>query len=325
MLRLSGFVGPLVMTCAVALAAAPTRAGSQAPQQPSQAQPSLDAILHAAAAYVDRLGAEAGGVVIEESYTQQVRVQVLTTRQLRSDMLLLADRDEGWIEFRDVFEVDGKPIRDRDDRLVKLFSQPNPDAREQARRIIAEGARFNLSVESIRISRTLNLPMTALRFLRTVNLPRSRFTRNGFTSIGDRRAAIVQFRETAKPRIIGSSDDAASAGTLWIDPDSGVVLRSEIELTTSRNRAQTKATIDVTFGLDAKSHLWLPREMTEHYDVTTDTSDATGDATSDVLGRRPAGTETSAQAGVLGTIEGRARYSNIRVFTVAVDDKPNGN
>jgi hypothetical protein len=48
-------------------------------------------------------------------------------RQLRSDVLLvkLAD-DEWWMQFRDVFEVDRRPVRDQ--RLYKLFVDAKIDA-----------------------------------------------------------------------------------------------------------------------------------------------------------------------------------------------------
>ena len=49
--------------------------------------------------------------------------------QTRTRLRLPAGQDasrEIWIPFRDVFEVDGKPVRNRGDRLTKLFLQP-PD------------------------------------------------------------------------------------------------------------------------------------------------------------------------------------------------------
>ena len=46
--------------------------------------------------------------------------------RLRSDLLLVkTEADEGWVSFRDVYDVDGAPVRDRDDRLKKLFLEPS--------------------------------------------------------------------------------------------------------------------------------------------------------------------------------------------------------
>jgi hypothetical protein len=305
---------------AAAIAMLPARPVAQTSSQPLP----LDAILRNAGAYVEKLVSDASGVVLEEDYSQQVRVQLVTTRHLRSDLTVLTDRDEGWIEFRDVFEVDDKPVRDRDDRLAKLFTSPNADARAQARRIIAEGSRYNLDVAAMRISRSINLPMTALRFLWPSNQSRSRFNRTGYATVADHRTAVVEFRETAKPRIIGSADDSAARGTLWIEPDTGIVLRSQLQLTTARDRAQMAATITVAYALDPKGQLWLPRSMEEHYDVTrTDTSELSA---SSVNSRPPVqvagagGIDTMPSPSTLGTIEGQASYSNIRRFNVAVEE-----
>jgi hypothetical protein len=292
--------------------------------QTSPPQLPLDAILRNAGEYIEKLVSDASGIVFEEDYAQQVRVRVVTTRHLRSDLTVLTDPGEGWIEFRDVFEVDDKPVRDRDERLVKLFASPNADARAQARRIIAEGSRYNLDVASMRISRSINLPMTALRFLWPANQSRSRFTRTGYATVADHRAAVVEFRETAKPRLIGSSDDAACHGRLWIEPDTGLVLRSQLQLTTARDRAQTAATITVTYALDPKMQIWLPRSMEEHYEVTrTDNAELGATGPPQPPSRPIAGTggiDTVPPASMLGTIDGQATYSNVRRFNVAVEE-----
>ena len=72
------------------------------------------------------------GVVAEETYRQEVRIAGGTDlrgfpvearaqrRDLKSDVLLVrAPAGDRWIQFRDVFEVDGKPVRDRAERLIE--------------------------------------------------------------------------------------------------------------------------------------------------------------------------------------------------------------
>ena len=65
--------------------------------------------------------------------------------------------------FRDVFQVDGRAIRDHEDRLMKLVTQPASDSIAQAKRMADESARFNLGS----IVRTINMPTLALMFLRS--------------------------------------------------------------------------------------------------------------------------------------------------------------
>jgi hypothetical protein len=57
------------------------------------------------------------GIVAEEDYRQSTPASQV---RLRSDLLLVKNpEDEGWVSFRDVFEVDGSRVRDREDRLQK--------------------------------------------------------------------------------------------------------------------------------------------------------------------------------------------------------------
>ena len=91
--------------------------------------PTLAAVLAKAAEYVTDYQSRLAGIVAEEHYRQNVtgtqRRGGPATRQfrdLRSDLLLVkTGTGGGWLQFRDVFEVDRKPIRDRDQRLFKLF------------------------------------------------------------------------------------------------------------------------------------------------------------------------------------------------------------
>ncbi len=307
-----------VFVTAAVLVVAP--ASPLATQQPASA--ALDLILRNAAAYLDTFAASASGIVLEEAYTQQTRAKQLTTRRMRSDVLITADRVVGWYEFRDVFEVDGKPVRDRDDRLAQLFAQPSPSAIEQARRIVAEGARFNLNPDGLKGNRTLNLPTTALFFLRAVNQRRSSFSRNGFTSVGDRRVAVVDFRETAKPRIIGTLDQAAAKGTFWIEVDTGAVVRTMLKLASGAGSMLLDMSAKVDYARDPRTEVWLPRSMDEHYEITSadgsDSADAGGGTRQTVNGRLVAPDVATANV----SLEGSATYSNIRKFTVAVDEKP---
>lgn len=306
-----------VLIAAAALVAAPV--SRLAAQQPPPV--ALDVVLRNAAAYLETFATNASGVVLEEAYTQQTRAKQLTTRRMRSDVLITADRAVGWYEFRDVFEVDGSPVRDRDDRLAKLFAQPSPSALEQARRIVAEGARFNLNPEGLTGSRTLNLPTAAMFFLRAVNQRRSSFTRNGFTTIGDRRVAVVDFKETSKPRLIGSLDQAAAKGTFWIEPDTGAVVRSVLRLASGAGSMIFDMSTRVDYARDARAEVWLPKAMEEHYEITpadgSDTADSGGVARQTANGRLLAPDVATANA----SLEGSATYSNVRKFSVVVDEK----
>ena len=70
-------------------------------------------------------------------------------RDLRSDFLLVKSPEtDALVPFRDVIEVDGVAVRDREARLAKLFLNATPtsadDTMARAERIREEGARYNL-------------------------------------------------------------------------------------------------------------------------------------------------------------------------------------
>ena len=68
---------------------------------------------------------------------------------------------QGWTPFRDVFEADGRAVRDRQDRLTSLFlSGTTAGAIEQARRIMDEGSRYNIGGGT----RNINVPTLALMY-----------------------------------------------------------------------------------------------------------------------------------------------------------------
>src|SRR5207248_59387 len=120
--------------------------------------PDVDAILEKAADYVFAYTRGFVGIVAEETYRQEVNGGRIGAdlrgfpiegprqkRDLKSDVLFVRTPDaDRWLQFRDVFDVDGKPVRDRAERLAKLFLQPSRSVQKQAEDISAESARYNI-------------------------------------------------------------------------------------------------------------------------------------------------------------------------------------
>jgi len=94
-------------------------------------RPPLAVVLQRVADYVVQYQKVISVVVAEEHYVQNADKSerpFVTHRELKSDLLLLRAEGQtnGYVQFRDVYEVDGDPVRDRNDRLLKLFLNPNP-------------------------------------------------------------------------------------------------------------------------------------------------------------------------------------------------------
>ena len=238
---------PLLSSAVLLLAATALPAGQEE-------GPAVADVLRAAAKYVK--GDEDMALVAQEEYTQQA---AQLRRNLQSDIVFMQNDGFGWVEFRDIGLVDGAPVRGRQDRLLTLFTKPNPDRLAQAQRIVAEGSRFNLNPPDVRLNRTINLPLTAVRFLRAVDQYRSHFNippQNRSTGV-----VSLEFTEEHRPRLITTPDQAAATGRFDIEIATGRVLSSALTL---RSRS-ANASIEVKFGPNPGIGLYLPESMTEQY------------------------------------------------------------
>jgi hypothetical protein len=215
----------------------------------------MEDILQVAGAYVASYERTLA-LVAEEEYSQRV---ARNERTLHSDILFIRDETFGWLEFRDVATRDGIRIRDREERMLGLFTKPNPDRLKQVQRIVAEGARFNLNPPGARLNRTINLPLTAARYLRIADQHRSSFRIAGW----NRRTGLVslEFSERHRPRLIGTADDAAATGRFEIDRATGRLTSSRLTL----ESGAISATLSVQFAADANVGTWVPLTMHEEY------------------------------------------------------------
>src|SRR3954466_16410820 len=115
-------------------------------------------------------GGGRGAVAPPPSAAEMLRAR---HRDLRSDFLLVKSPDtEALVPFRDVIQVDGVAVRDREERLAKLFLTASSDAMAQAEHIRDEGARYNLG----NMRSTLGNPVLALGVLQFSYQPRFKFT-----------------------------------------------------------------------------------------------------------------------------------------------------
>ena len=238
----------------------------------------LDVVLARAREYVEKYQRDLAMVVSEERYEQEVRFpgpplqrggRDLTQKTvLKSDFLLVRDAAGGWVPFRDVFERDGAMVRDRDERLSKLFLASPGTAIEQARRIADESARYNVG----NINRNINLPTLALLFLTAAHVDRFEFADRG----RDGQARVVQFKETGHPTYVATTGgrDLPVSGRYWIDEATGRVERTELTASDSGLDAR----INVSYRADAAAGLWVPERMEEFYLQKGDRSEIRGNA-----------------------------------------------
>ena len=232
------------------------------------AQPTLDLVLSRTTAYVKRFVEQLSTVVMEEDYRQSFfsggRSNPARLR-LVSEFLLLRLDDAAWVGFRDVYEVNGRRVRDRQDRLVSLFAGNTAQALEQARRISEESARYNIGAPS----RTMNVPTYALYFLHPANITRFEFEADGENCADQRGAWRSRFEEVTFPTLTRGLQgiDLPADGHICVDPATGRILKTALALHHPGlgTRPATEASATVRFGAASDLELWVPVEMRESY------------------------------------------------------------
>ena len=275
------------LAAALVLVAAPRHA-------PAQPAPKADDLVARAGLYVVEYGQQLSLVIGVERYAQwmqnadQVRPLV---RNLVSEFALVRVGDD-WLGFRDVVELDGKAVGDRQDRLQKLFLESPTTAVQSSRGIADASARYNLGP----LQRNFNVPTTALFFLHPTNRPRFSFKSEGEETVEGVRVVKVRYKEDRKPTIIRTSagKDMPVKGMLWIDPAGGRVFKTTMELEAdalmtggssgmadnrfeeafrgsarpafAERRAKSSVSIMVSYKTDPQLALLVPGEMVEIYE-----------------------------------------------------------
>jgi hypothetical protein len=271
----------LIVAAALALAAAaPSPLGAE--RQRAGAQSTPQDLLTRVSTYVGDFYRRFGSIVAEERYEQTIRRSpgsIGTTVQrggggpvattLVSDFLLVQVPGEGWLPFRDVFERDGQPVRDREERLAKIFLSGSRASFDQARAIMNESARYNIG----NVQRNINVPTLALTFL--TDDQRARFT----FKLGkpDDDGAVIDFRETGRPTFVKTTNDRDLPvnGRLWVDEQTGTIRRTELHAVDTN----VEAHITVTYLQDPGLGLWVPARMEERYKRGRDPLEVRGIAT----------------------------------------------
>lgn len=290
------------------LAAVLLTTASRAQESPAPTA-ALPLVLSKAATYVEVYASHLSGLVMEESYVQDVE-QInrfgyrtntrggVSHRVLKSDLLLVRPQgSDAWMQFRDVFEVDGKALRDRNDRLEKLFLQPSKSTAAQAEKIVRESARYNIGD----IERTINLPLLAMTILDREIQPNFQFRSpdpNGDLKLPKSAAfaarsgaVMIEFNETTVRTMITTPQgkNLRAHGRFWFAMPDAEVLMTELAV----EDYTLSATIHVAYDRRPGLAVPAPVEMHELYVNRLNSS----------------------------KVEGTATYSNFREFNVKVDEQ----
>jgi VWFA-related protein len=242
-------------------------------------------VLEAAGRYLVEFQERFRNIVAEETYRQWADSdrQIRKMRTLRSDIVFVTvPGDVPWITFRDVYEVDGQEVRDREARLETLFSNPDASTLDRANAILHESARFNLGPTY----RTVNAPTLALVMLLPQHQGRFRWKRKGTRRYSGREGVELRAVEVGRPTLVHQLDgqDVPATARFWIEPGSGRALRTEAHYEVPRGEGavfDAECWINTQYRPEPALAVWVPDNMYERC-----------------------------------AIEARARYSNYRRFQV---------
>ena len=228
--------------------------------------PDLAPILERAGRYVMAYQKTFSDLVAEEDYRQDFSAPTgRWSRRSRAEMIFVSlPGPIPWAVFRDVYEVDGKKVRDREARLERLFRDSPDGAVTAAKAILDESARFNLGP----VRRTLNVPTFALLVLHPDHQHRFSFERAGRTSIDGTQTVQIAFAERLRPTLVAGADgDVVAKGSIWIDADRGTVLRTDVWYSSGlEDRFIWASTRIVTeYGREPRLEVTVPVRMTETY------------------------------------------------------------
>ncbi len=201
------------------------------------------------AAYVAEVVNGLANVVAQEEFTLSS-----PDRRVTADLLLVrypgTRRD--LIPYRDVSQLNGKPIEGREQRLVDLFVKPTDRLREQARQIMLSADAYVPSAFN---------PMFVLGFLQSDFQRRFELTVNDAGSEWPREVKAVTFVEVGRPTLLRTGQfgdiDVPTRGTAWIEEATGRVLQTELEV--GRGRGAPKMV--TKFRLDDRLQVTVPVEM----------------------------------------------------------------
>lgn len=229
---------PFVLERATAGPAAPARATATALAPDVRAR---------TAGYVHAFVQGLSNVVGQEDFE-------MSGKHVTSDFLLVQYPGAAgdFLAYRDVMQVNGTPLPNREERLADLFLKPSALVRDRVRQI-------TLASEQ-QVPSLLN-PIFVLAFLQADFQSHFELTVNEAGREWPVGVKAVSFIETARPTILRgglTGDlDVPVKGIAWLEPETGRVLQTELQIPNGRGNT----TVTTKFRLDARLQIMVPEQM----------------------------------------------------------------
>jgi len=252
---------------------------------PTQKSPdiSVKAVVAAGTKYVADYAARMMFVVGDEAYSQDsfdADDHRTASRSMKGELFLtFLKADHAWVAVRDVAEVDGEPVPDRQTLPALL-------ARGALSSIVVEVVEHNAAFNLGHIERTFNEPTLPLLVLDARRVSNFSFTRQQVEVADGVTLVTLAFVERERPTLVMSGDGVPffARGELLMEAGTGRVRATHILF---KGKSIT-ADLRTTYVPDPRLELWLPSLFTERYE--------------------------GAPGGVREVDTGRAEYSNFKRY-----------
>jgi hypothetical protein len=165
-----------------------------------------------------------------------------------------------------VTRVNGTPVVGTGVTLTELLKNPGNDLPAKAAAIAAASARHIIGSR-----KALVMPTVSLEALSAANHPRYVFKLRGQSRVRGTQTRRLDFTEFDEPTLVQAADGSVlwSRGSVWMEPDTGVVWRAELIVGPDRpgrpHRLDLESKVRVEFALDAALDMMVPRELSEQY------------------------------------------------------------
>jgi hypothetical protein len=233
--------------------------------QTPQADPTVDALVSAAASYVTEYQRTLTAVLADEMSTQRIMSQhpldpkMPTDRRMKSEtFFMFVSPGDTWMAIRDVTEIDGKKLTERPDLTKQLASLPPAIV---ASTFKSYNSRYNIG----RTYRNFNEPTLGLSVLSAPYFSNFDFDLKSF----DRRRnglATLSFREHGTETLLRDLllRPVKSTGEITIEAATGRVHRSVLKATIG-GLPDVKVELVTTYAADPKLGIWVPTTFRESY------------------------------------------------------------
>ena len=222
------------------------------------------ALTSAAVKYVTEYEKEFAFLIADEEYTQTVfdaDGRMAKTRVLKAELFMTyLPADGEWMAVRDVLEVDGEPIKGREDLRALLAKR---EELRLVKQLTWRNSRYNIG----RVERNFNEPTLPLLLLDRKRVSRVKFDRKRVIRDEDITLATLGFEEKEAPTLVMTPNEGAvrAKGEFLLDAATGTVRRTVFQLT----RPGIDARLVTSYTKDEKLKLWLPSVFTERYESSS--------------------------------------------------------